>query len=107
MVTEHGEMTITAVMDPEEPTQLGPNVMTLALSMGEMSVTNATITVVPTMPGHGAHGTNEVPVVTETGDGVYEVTNLVFTMPGTWQLEVRVVATDGMETNKHFAYTVR
>lgn len=52
-------------------------------------VTGATIDVEPWMPGHG-HGSTEVPVVSEDGDGWYTVSNVFYTMPGYWELYIDI-----------------
>jgi len=105
--TADTDLMIDALMEPEEPTRLGPNVMTVSVWVRNEAAVGANLAVVATMPGHGGHGTNEVPVVDEVSAGIYEVTNLVFTMPGTWQIEVQVVTGDGLERSQRFEYTVR
>ncbi|WP_170383475.1 hypothetical protein [Ruegeria atlantica] len=39
------------------------------------------------MPAH-QHGMNYLPVVTATGDGVFRVDDMLFHMPGMWELQV-------------------
>ena len=41
------------------------------------------------MPRH-KHGMNYAPVVTNKGEGKYAVSNMVFHMPGLWQVRVNV-----------------
>lgn len=53
------------------------------------AVTQATLHVTPFMPGHG-HGTHATPTVEERGDGVYDVSNIVYTMPGRWELTIDI-----------------
>lgn len=50
-----------------------------------------TLEVEPYMPAHH-HGSSAVPIVTSQGQGRYQVTNVVFTMAGDWELRVRVTA---------------
>ena len=45
------------------------------------------------MPRH-KHGMNYAPVVTSQGDGRYAVSNMVFHMPGLWQVRVNVRGQD-------------
>jgi hypothetical protein len=44
-----------------------------------------TLSVVPWMPSHG-HGTSVKPVVRALGSGVYEIDDVLFFMPGNWEL---------------------
>jgi hypothetical protein len=44
-----------------------------------------TVTVVPWMPSHG-HGTSVKAVVRPLGSGLYEIDDVLFYMPGTWEL---------------------
>ncbi|MFP4598508.1 MAG: FixH family protein [Persicimonas sp.] len=67
----------------------------------EEAVADATITVEPWMPGHG-HGSPETPSVTETSAGNYHVTNIVYSMPGTWDLRIDV---DTDEVSDRFVVT--
>lgn len=55
----------------------------------DADVMGAEITVTPWMPGMG-HGVKEKPVVTERGGGLYSVENVEISMPGRWELRVKV-----------------
>ncbi|WP_170332037.1 FixH family protein [Ruegeria arenilitoris] len=48
-----------------------------------------TLRVDATMPAH-QHGMNYVPKVTELGDGLFRVDDMLFHMPGLWELQVDV-----------------
>ena len=54
-------------------------------------VTCAHLTVVPWMPAMG-HGTSSLPKVTEIAAGVYEATDVVFSMAGRWELRNHIEA---------------
>ena len=41
------------------------------------------------MPDHG-HGSDRMPIITPSGGGVYEVDDVVYTMPGLWHLNVAI-----------------
>lgn len=47
------------------------------------------IEVVPWMPAH-EHGASGIPVVKELGKGEFSVENVNFTMPGLWEIYVRI-----------------
>jgi len=65
-------------------------------------VAQADLTVTPWMPSMG-HGVMEKPVVTERGGGLYSVDNVIFSMVGHWQLQVKV-AKDGKEDTAVFEF---
>lgn len=50
-----------------------------------------TLTVEPWMPHHD-HGSSAVPSVTAEGNGNYLVQNVVFTMPGDWELRIHITS---------------
>ncbi len=69
---------------------VGKNALELALSdhQGEPLV-GAKLGAEPWMPAHG-HGSNTTPVVSELGGGNYRVDDLVFEMPGNWEVRLEV-----------------
>ena len=68
------------------PPQTGQNALEVLLfDAAGQPLDGAEMSVTPFMPGHG-HGTSATPSVTAAGDGVYEVENIVYTMPGHWEL---------------------
>ena len=69
-----------------------------------IAVEQAQITMIPWMPDHG-HGTDREPVITPMGNGVYEVDDVVYTMPGLWHLNVEI-STDSMTDNVRFELEV-
>lgn len=48
------------------------------------------------MPAH-QHGMNYTPTVTQRGANAFDVTNMVFHMPGAWQIKVSVETDAGRE----------
>ncbi len=77
--------------DPDPPIT-GDNVVTIHLTDDGEPVTGADIDVEPWMPGHG-HGSPEHPEVIED-NGEYVVSNIVYSMPGHWELRVDVAVDD-------------
>jgi hypothetical protein len=65
-------------------------------------VMGAEVTVTPWMPEMG-HGVKEVPKVTDRGGGLYSVENVEISMPGLWQLRVKVKK-DGKEDTAVFEF---
>ncbi len=102
-VSDSGHFEARMVLRPNPPV-VGDNELMLYLGSTESmsccsgeSVSGAELTVVPWMPGHG-HGSPKTPEVIEEGDGTYLVTNLFYSMPGHWELQIDVV-------DEHFADT--
>lgn len=62
----------------------------------------ADITVTPWMPSMG-HGVKEMARVSEKGGGLYSVENVEISMPGNWQLRVKV-SKDGKEDSAVFEF---
>lgn len=60
-------------------------------------VPQAELKVTPWMPSMG-HGVMQKPVVTERGGGLYSVDNVVLSMTGHWQLQVKVTKDDKEDT---------
>lgn len=52
-------------------------------------VSGATLQVTPFMPGHG-HGTHATPKVDAGANSIYDVSNIVYTMPGRWELTIDI-----------------
>jgi hypothetical protein len=93
--------------DPLEPPAAGENafLVTLRELASDEPVTGASLVTSAVMPSMG-HVAPEGVVVEEIGGGIYEVKNLVFSMPGRW--EVRYRAMKGEITDEAaFRYEVR
>jgi hypothetical protein len=84
-----GALRVAVRSSPQPPSR--------GLSLFELTLTDDSgapaaglvLAVQPWMPAMG-HGTSVVPEVAETAPGVYEVSNVVLAMPGTWQLRTSV-----------------
>lgn len=88
------ESTLRAVLTMDNPSR-GENraVLTLTRPDGQ-SVDGATVDIAVTMVSHG-HGSPITPEVHDHGNGSYVVDRLVFSMPGTWQLDVYAHSASG------------
>lgn len=81
---------------------VGANDITLSLSTtADVAVTDAAITAEPWMIAHG-HGSPEAPSVVELGNGDYSIENVVFSMPGAWELRTSIAleSTDEIQVLK-------
>jgi hypothetical protein len=65
-------------------------------------VAQADLTVTPWMPSMG-HGVMQKPVITERGGGLYSIDNVVLSMTGHWQMQVKV-AKDSKEDTAVFDF---
>ena len=112
-VTKHYEDSMTKVTDnklyslemviPHQQLMMGVNnVEIIVHDTSDGDVAQADVTVTPWMPSMG-HGVMQKPVVTERGGGVYSIENIVLTMTGHWQLQVKV-AKDGKEDTAVFDF---
>ncbi len=52
-------------------------------------VVGALLSATPWMPAHG-HGTSVVPSIVDEGGGVYEIDEVLFYMPGRWELRTEI-----------------
>lgn len=77
---------------------LGDNhwTMNLALPSGE-PIAGARVAADARMAYHG-HFSSQMPICADGGDGRYELVNLVFDMPGAWQVEITVDAAPGLDS---------
>ena len=66
---------------------VGNTTLQIELYDDEDGIEGAVLTVDPQMPAMG-HGSSEVALVTELGDGFYEAAPIGFTMPGTWEITI-------------------
>lgn len=74
----------------EKELKAGINTVDLIIhDKNDSDVSGAELTVVPWMPEMG-HGVSEKPVVTEKGNGLYSVNNIVLIMTGRWDLKITV-----------------
>lgn len=78
------------------PPERGSNTWTIKVSSNGSSekLEGCEIDLVPFMPEHG-HGSPKQPDTIDLGDGIYQVTDIVFTMPGLWSMEFTVACNNG------------
>ena len=92
-VTADGSLWIHASGVPAVP-RTGNNTVTLWITDAEsLPVEGAAVTAAPFMPVHG-HGSSYETIVTEVAAGEYQVANVFYSMPGSWELHV-IVASGG------------
>lgn len=85
MKSDSGKYLIAVQTDPNPPIR-GTNTVTYTVSDATGArVDQLDLTVVPWMPAHG-HGGSVHPTIVAHGNGVYEVQNVLFYMPGLWEL---------------------
>lgn len=100
-----GTVAITA--NPTGAVHRGTNSFSLKLAVGSQTPgtkEHTAVEVTPWMPAMG-HGAPSDPVVTEVAPGTYNVEEVEFSMPGTWELRVKVSSDLGSGTNT-FKYDV-
>ena len=103
-VTKHFDDSLTKLTDnnlysvelviPDKHLKMGVNTVEIIVhhSAGG-DVAQAELTVTPWMPSMG-HGVMQKPVVAERGGGLYSVENIVLSMTGHWQLQVKIAKDD-------------
>lgn len=107
-VTKHFDESLTKLTDkklyslelvvPEKNLKMGVNTVEIIVHHATGGdVAKAELTVTPWMPSMG-HGVMQKPNVTERGGGLYSVDNVVFSMTGHWQLQVKVAKGDMEDT---------
>lgn len=82
----------------------GSNDLGLLILDGDAPLEGATVTVLATMPGMGHDGAG-TPAV-DGGGGVYTVDGLVFSMPGSWEIEVSATS-EGVSDSVTFTVEVQ
>lgn len=60
----------------------------------------ATLQIDARMPAH-QHGMNYTPDVTDRGNGVYDITGMLFHMPGLWEIQVTLETDTGTYPYTH------
>lgn len=91
VTSDSGQLSVN--FSSPHPLERGENELLLEIHDHETQEVrdDLTLEVEPYMPAHH-HGSSAVPIVTSQGQGRYQVTNVVFTMAGDWELRVRVTA---------------
>jgi hypothetical protein len=88
-VTEKGRYSVEMLVIGNE-LKTGMNAVDVIVhDESDADVMGAEITLTPWMPDMG-HGVKEVPKVTERGGGLYSIENVEISMPGRWELRVKV-----------------
>ena len=112
-VTKHFDDSMTKLTDnnlyslelviPSKNLMMGVNTVEIIVHHATGGdVAQADVIVTPWMPSMG-HGVMEKPVITERGGGLYSVDNVIFSMVGHWQLQVKV-SKDGKEDSAVFEF---
>lgn len=82
----------------------GQNDLGLEILDGDVPLEGATVTVLATMPGMGHDGSGTP--ATDQGSGGYTVEGLVFSMPGSWEIEVSATS-EGVSDSVTFTVEVQ
>ncbi|MCA9642897.1 MAG: FixH family protein [Polyangiaceae bacterium] len=82
--------------DPAPPAKLANTWMVHVKDASGNNVSGATLSVNPNMPDHG-HGSTQTTVVTDMGDGMYQLTPVYMQMAGYWAVPITV--TMGADTD--------
>ncbi|MCA9548245.1 MAG: FixH family protein [Myxococcales bacterium] len=93
--SESGNFMLHPMMADWAPTT-GDHTVRFHLMNADGAVQASALTVEPWMPDHG-HGSSAVPVATDMGSGMWEVSSLVFTMPGAWELRFEATIEGAVE----------
>tara|TARA_Y100000310_G_C20400681_1_gene677251 strand:+ start:60 stop:539 length:480 start_codon:yes stop_codon:yes gene_type:complete len=105
-----GNITVTLTNIPGPP-GVGINNATISITAPipsgghtHMSLVSGTsITFEAFMPNHG-HGTAQLPIIAETSDGIFDISNIVLMMPGIWEYRITVKDNNGIEENVVFVF---
>ena len=89
VVSTSGKLHVAAFSSPQPPVTGTTPFQLLVTDAAGAPVTGLQLNVEPWMPVM-RHGTSVVPTVTEKGDGIYEVSDVYFTMIGEWTLTTTV-----------------
>jgi hypothetical protein len=88
-VTEKGRYSVEMIIIGNE-LKTGMNAVDVIVhDEDDADVMSAEITVTPWMPEMG-HGVKEVPKVFERGGGLYSIENVEISMPGLWELRLKI-----------------
>ncbi|MEZ4465739.1 MAG: FixH family protein [bacterium] len=87
------------------PPELGDNTWIVEIvDAGGAAQAGCAVAPNPRMPAHG-HGTNTPAVVTDLGEGRYEVAPLDLFMPGLWEVPLHLTC-GGLEDEVQFAFWI-
>lgn len=82
--------------DPTPPALTINRWMVAVMDGAGAPVEGATVVAEPLMVDHG-HGTNLAVLVREAGDGMYELDQIAFIMPGYWTVEISATRGEGSD----------
>jgi len=88
-VTKEGNYSVELVFKDGTIKEGINNIDIIIHDRDNMDVTGAAVSIIPYMPIH-QHSADMTPIVIERGGGTYSARNVDITMPGRWQLTVRV-----------------
>jgi hypothetical protein len=75
------------LVDGDWTPAMGSNSLRVHLMGAEGHAMAMDLAVEPWMPEHG-HGSSAVPTATDEGHGTWNLENILFTMPGAWELRI-------------------
>ena len=79
--------------------------MVISIKKGESGVTDAQLSVTPTMPAHDHPNDGTTPMITEAGHGTYTAAMLGLTMAGEWDFAIKAMKDNEMDCTK-FTFTI-
>jgi hypothetical protein len=101
-IAESGLYSVEMVI-PDRELSVGRNAVNIIVhDKNDAEVMGAGLTITPWMPEMG-HGVLEEPEIVERGGGLYSIENVVISMPGRWELRIKVVK-DGVEDRAVFDF---
>jgi YtkA-like len=90
MPSESGDLTVGVRTWPSQPPPRGLDAVEYTITGADGApVDGLELHVVPWMPAMG-HGASVAPTVTAAGDGIYQITDVEFFMPGEWVLRTSI-----------------
>lgn len=97
ITSEKGRLALTVETEPNPPVR-GLNAVSYTITnMDSSPADGLRFTVIPWMPAH-AHGTSVEPQIEPRGEGRYRISNVLFYMPGRWQLQTQFAGDDDHAT---------
>jgi len=91
VVTEQGFYLLTVEV-VTKPIKVGKNTFKIMIAdrkTGKPVGEKLALEVIPWMPKH-EHGVTEIPLIKEIGKGVYNIEGVNFSMPGDWEVYIKI-----------------
>ncbi len=102
VISQNGQYSVEMVIK-EDSLKVGKNKISIIVhDKKDNDVPGARLFIQPWMPEMG-HGIDIEPVIEEKGGGLYEISNLVLTMPGHWEIRVQI-SKDGITDTAVFDF---